>query len=258
MSIELRPAAVKAMLDEKARKFDKMKETFTRSKQAMYQFIYDDTLKGAAYDAAKERFACHIQTIEAFELWVDRSKQIDSRFKSIIEGTWGGMTQVSESYWLNQRDRCSNKISYFENKAEQAERNAQDPTKIVDTIRWPYYRMQVAAYQNAWNIANDFLNKIYQYCNETNNLYNDADLNALDVSIGQAISAFNNAKFNPETKTWAKMDTSCFDGMAKNVEKVRDDYLCEMSNLKTHGLLKATMFTLMARNMTLIRRKISN
>ena len=258
MSIELRPAAVKSMLDEKAWKFDKMKETFTQSVQAMYQFVYDDTLKGAAYDAAKERFACHIQTIEAFELWVDRSKQIDSSFKRIIERTWGGMAEVSETYWLDQRARCSSKITYFKDKAERAERSALDPTQVVDAIRGPYYRMQVSAYENAWNIANDFLNKIYQYCNETNNIYNDADLNALDTSIGQAISAFNNAKFNPETKTWAKMDTSCFDGMAKNVEKVRDDYLCEMSNLKTHGLLKATMFTLMARNMTLIRRKISN
>ena len=229
MGIEIRPAAVAAMLDEKAWKLDKMKETFTQSVQAMYQFVYDDTLKGAAYDAAKERFACHIQTIEAFELWVDRSKQIDSSFKRIIERTWGGMAEVSETYWLDQRARCSSKITYFKDKAERAERSALDPTQVVDAIRGPYYRMQVSAYENAWNIANDFLNKIYQYCNETNNIYNDADLNALDTSIGQAISAFNNAKFNPETKTWAKMDTSCFDGMAKNVEKVQETYNLKLS-----------------------------
>ena len=230
MGIEIRPAAVIAMLDEKSQKFDVMKETFSRSKQAMRQFIDDDTLRGEAYSAAKERFWYNLQAIEAFELSIDRSKQIDSQFKSIIEGTWGAMAEVSEDYWVNERVKVIKKIRYFQNKGEQAQKRADaDPTNFVDRARAPYYQMQVEAYKNALRIPDEMIRKIHDYCRQTDGLYNDADLNALDESLNRAISAFDSATFNHETKTWEKMDKSCFEGLSKSVKKVQNKYYLELS-----------------------------
>ena len=230
MGIEIRPAAVIAMLDEKAQKFEVMKETFSQSKQAMRQFIDDDTLRGEAYSVAKERFWYNLQAIEAFELSIDRSKQIDSQFKSIIEGTWGAMAEVSEDYWVNERVKVIKKIRYFQNKGEQAQKRADaDPTNFVDRARAPYYQMQVEAYKNALRIPDEMIRKIHDYCRQTDGLYNDADLNALDESLNRAISAFDSATFNHETKTWEKMDKSCFEGLSKSVKKVQNKYYLELS-----------------------------
>ena len=230
MGIEIRPAGMLAMLDEKAEKLDQMKEAFVSSKQGMTQFIADENLQGEAFSAAKNRMSNWLLVLESYETFIDRSKQIDNQLKGIISGTFGSLTEVSEDYWLSEVNRIKSEMDYYNGLADKIERNATEELTTSEKTRVKNYRGNAKLLaKGQLQHAEDMLSDIRNYVAQTDNLYCDSDFAALDSSIDRAIKAITQASFDPKTNKWKKMDTSWVNDLKKNNANVRDTYYIELS-----------------------------
>lgn len=74
-----------------------------------------------------------------------------------------------------------------------------------------------------YHLCEQMLQKIYNYCNLTNNLH-DNNLAQLNCSVTAGINALGDSAGAHGTSKWSSLDTSWVSGLYDNMAKVSDDY----------------------------------
>lgn len=207
MTIEIRPAAVRAQINEKRLLLNRMTIAASAIRSAVTNFCAAQEFSGDAYTVAQEHIAKYLDYLDVFEACIEKARAADDKILDAL-GSFGGMSVVSEQEWLDRKRQaewwaasCWGRSSYY----------------LQDYLEYGYSKAysncvdQAQEWEDRAGRAGEMLSKIYSYCGQTNNAHGGDDLSALYDAVRAGSAAFaNSCNYNAETHVWGKIDSSWY------------------------------------------------
>ena len=229
MPIEIRPAAVAAQIEEKARALRAALRSLDQVDLAISSFSGSgDSLKGAGYDAARSHMGQYTQLVDAVRRSINATLDADGAVRGALGG-FGGAGRVSEAEWREKLNDAERHISSLQAQA-RALAQSTPPTaaglecelmSINDSVR--HWRRQA-------DEAGRMLSRIYDYCAATNGAYEGKveEINAM-ASAGAARFAGCGFSVSGGAVSWdpidegSWLDRGVYDSCAPLIERAYGD-----------------------------------
>ena len=167
MRIEIRPAAVAAQIDEKARILRAALGSLDQIELAISALSGSgDSLTGAGYDAARAHMSRYGQLVGTAKRSISATLDADGAVRRALGG-FGGAGRVSEAEWREKLNDAERQISSLQAQARALAQSAP-PTAAGLECELMAVKGSVQAWRRLADEAGRMLSRIYSYCEATN------------------------------------------------------------------------------------------
>lgn len=214
MGAEINPFGVRIQLKSENRSLERMITNANEMKGSITEFIDNSELTGEAYSSAKNYYSSmHIPLINAIMWYADDKQQENANYLSLVDSYFPSSAHVSEDQLLDQKS----------NIQRMQAQTAHNPFMFA-------YNHVLQLMEQA---VNDKLNKIYDYLNQTKDLY--TNIAFLD-EIEQGIRCLKMVEPDTETGgfTIPPLDTSWI----TRIQELEDEKFREMAMQQYEEYLK--------------------
>lgn len=208
MTIEIRPAAVRNQISEKARMLNELQSAIVDARNAVNWFCSaGGEFSGSGYAAAQEHMIAYVDYLNTIEACINKVRDADD-FVSNALGVFGGESVVSEQEWLDKQQEAKQGAADCWNNATQYQQ---------DYLTYGYSEAYMGCVSSAWewesreSYAGQRLSDIYSYCERTNGAHNSSDLGTLYDAVRAGSAAFAaSCGYDAETHAWGVIDSSWY------------------------------------------------
>lgn len=204
MTIEIRPAAVRAQLAQKAALLDAIGNAASDAYGKVGWFCgTGGVLTGEGYEAARVHMGQYKDFCLKVHECVEMTREADLKVAGAL-GRFGTASVVSESEWLEKKRFAEQQAAHCRSEASRLE--AQPPSPGSSLAAMPA-RLSASIWDTQAEYAARMLSDIYSYCAETDGLY-EGDLGKLTDAVRAGASAFASCSFDASTGRWGEIDYS--------------------------------------------------
>ena len=204
MTIEIRPAAVRAQLAQKAALLSAIGNAASDAYGKVGWFCgTGGVLAGEGYEAARVHMGQYKNFCLKVHECVEMTREADLKVAGAL-GRFGAASVVSESEWLEKKRFAEQQAARCRSEASRLEAQPAFPGSSLAAMS---ARLSASIWDTQAEYAARMLSDIYSYCAETDGLYG-GDLGKLADAVRAGASAFASCGFDASTGKWGEIDYS--------------------------------------------------